>query len=204
MTKQNIFFLTFIFCVFAAHHCFAMEKEQLSEDFVIIDNGLLTEIDAKIVRTTEDNKSDEYRKISSITTKKDTLANLIKYRRMIIRHETPKIRYYSTELFCPILLKENGDGIVENLGQFNPYTHKNATEAIRQNKALYFTWHQGAIIYNHAQQPNTQNIKQIKKDIEDFQREYSEKITIPTQRDKSSETINIYGDNVSSWLKLLY
>ena len=190
MTKQIIFLLYLLFHSFTAHHCFAMETQQSPQNFVVIDNGLLTEIEAKIVRTNED--SDKFHKIAHIATKKDTLINLMQYRYLVIRSKTLVKRHYSYQLFCPIVLKENKNSSLENLGQLDPYQNKEVKEAIRQNKALYCTMHQGAIIYNLTQQPNIQISKQTKEYIEKLQKEYSEQVFIPSKPDTGKQ-IHIYG-----------
>src|SRR5579863_6609913 len=125
------------------HHCFAMETEQQIKNFTTINNGLLTEIEAKITQTDYVGFLAFNRSITGTTVNKDTLINLIHYKKVLDNKKGAN----AYELFCPIVLKES-NGCIIDLGQFNPYKHKEAKEAIRHNKALYYNGNQGAIIYS--------------------------------------------------------
>ena len=170
MTKKIIFLLSFVFHAFITQHCIAMEEQSSSEEpltFVPINNGLLTTITAKITESHHFNNPYQNEK-SHKTTTTDTLANLM--RKDHCNSNTGHIHtdegYYkpctSYKLFRPIIMQQANYRFVtsygtykfKNHGEFDRQQHKEAKEAIRQNKAVYFIEGHGVIVYNLDQQPN--------------------------------------------------
>jgi len=152
-----------------------MEKEESLTQFIPLNNGLLTEIEAKIAQTAYVGFFTHNRSITGTTTKKDSIINLMRYLQKLDNSKGAG----PYELFCPIVLKES-NGLLVDLGQFNPNEHKEAKEAIRQNKAFYYSGNQGAIIYSLTQQPNINTIKNIKSWIEPLQNQHKSNVKIPT------------------------
>lgn len=65
--------------------------------------------------------------------------------------------------FCPTIIRYNTGGNFENLGLLNREKHREAKEACRLGKAIFFPHKQGAIIYNLSHQIQRDDI--IWKDI---------------------------------------
>ena len=175
MKKQILFFATLVVLMFTAHHCSAIEKEESLTQFIPLDNGLLTEIDAKIAQTAYVGWFAD-RSITSTTIKKDTVINLLRYQRNLDNSKGAG----PYELFCPIVVKES-NGLVVDLGQFDPNKHKEVQEAIRQNKAFYYNGNQGAIIYSLTQQPNINTVENMKSLIEPLQNQHKSNVRIPAK-----------------------
>jgi len=124
-----------------------------------IDNGLLTTIEGKIARITFCGESGAILS-TAITTHRMSLINLSKYTKQLSSNNNPVV-----ETFSPIVLKESLNNI-QNMpfvdkGIFSSRRHQEALEAIRQNKALYCFYGQGAIIYSTEKQPNPDTYKDI-------------------------------------------
>jgi hypothetical protein len=173
MKKQIVSFSVLIILTLIPYHCSAMET---TPNFIPLNNGLLTEIEAKIAQTAYVGYFTSNRSITGTTIKKDTVVNLLRYQRNLDNSKGAG----PYELFCPIVVKKTDD-LIQNLGQFDPNQHKEAKEAIRQKRAVYCPLNQGVIIYSLTQQPNieTENIKGL---IEQFQKDYSNNVIIPLKK----------------------
>jgi hypothetical protein len=123
----------------------------MEEDNAItpIDNGLLTELDATVARTECLGWFANNREITKLKKERGTLVTLMRYREV----ESLGKGANPVTLFCPIVFKET-DGSLENLGQFRRKQHRELKEACRQNKALYFDFKQGVLIYGLYSQPS--------------------------------------------------
>ena len=139
---------------------FAMEEQNA---IIPIDNGLLTELNATVARTEYVGWFPSNREITELKKEHDTLVNLMRYE---IEDRIGKGANPFT-VFCPILLKES-DGSLENLGQFHRKKHREAKEAFRQNKALYFDLQQGVIIYSLTKQPSPDICTRHKQTIQKY------------------------------------
>lgn len=181
MKKQILFFSTLVVLIFTTHHCLAMEKEESLTQFIPLTNGLLTEIEAKIAQTAYVSFFACNRSITSTTTKKDTVINLIRYQRNLDNSKGAG----PYELFCPIVIKDS-NGFLTDLGQFDPNKHKEAKEAIRQKQAFYYNGNQGAIIYTLTKDFNIDTAyKHLKDWTETLQNQHKSNVIIPTTcRDK--------------------
>jgi len=142
-------------------HAYAMDILASQEiGIVAINDGLLTTIDGVIAIT--DASFLKGRRIENVRLIQDTLVKLIDY-------ET-KISSYSkgsgtVELFCPVVFKKTTDSL-QNLGQFNKSKHQELIEAIRANKALYYRYGQGALVYSVNVQPKPEVCQHLNDAIE--------------------------------------
>lgn len=129
-------------------------------EIVVINNRLLTTVLGVIAIT--DTSFSKGRRIGSLKLRKDTLVNLMGYEE--------KISSYSkgpgtVELFCPVVFKKTADSL-QNLGPLNKKKHRELIEAIRENKALYYAYRQGAFVYSVDAQPEPEICQRLNAEIE--------------------------------------
>lgn len=142
-------------------HAEAMDELAPQEvEIIPINNRLLTTIPGVIAIT--DTSFFEGRRIGAFELKKDTLVNLINYEK--------KVSSYSkgpgtVKLFCPVVFKKTAESL-ENLGPLNTKKHKELIEAIRENKALYYPYRQGAFVYSVNAQPEPEICQYLHAEIE--------------------------------------
>jgi hypothetical protein len=160
MTKQIIFFLTF---ALSTHNCLSMELEK--ENKVIpLNNGLLTIIPGILSSTGYRGgwlALTDKRIIYDTSKTEDSLINLLYYKQQLT-HDKGANDY---QLFCPLTIRAS-NGVIENLGQFNKKQHREALEAIRSGKAIYYAQEQGALIYSLDEQPNAATCKALNNILE--------------------------------------
>ena len=151
MKKQIIFLLTFVFHTFITYHCTAMETEK-HDKITPLNNGLLTIIPGILSSTGYRGgwlSFGDIRIVYDTSQKKDSLINLMYYGQTLTNNKGAN----DYQLFCPLTIKKS-EGIIEVLGQFDKKAHREAVEAIRCGKAIYYAQEQGALIYSLDEQPN--------------------------------------------------
>jgi len=134
-----------------------------ANNYVMINNGLLTEINGKIATigyeyTDQKNQKANKKIVSSNITSydKDTLINYINYKKQTTKLSPRLLLIKEIKSFYPIIFKENNNKF-HDLGLFKYKRHQEAIEAMRQNKAFYCLAGQGAIVYNINKQPDPNN-----------------------------------------------
>jgi hypothetical protein len=80
----------------------------------------------------------------------DTLVQLMMYEKNL---DPAAKGVGSYEMFYPLVFKVDGQ-FTKNLGLFNKQEHRELKEAIRQNKALYYAYGIGALVYSIDSQPS--------------------------------------------------
>lgn len=68
--------------------------------------------------------------------------------------------------FLPLLYKLQDNNTITRIGQFDKKIDKEAKEAIRQNKALYYAIGRGAIIYSIQKQPSAKICATLAEELE--------------------------------------
>lgn len=166
MKCYKFLFLLILLSSITIKYAYAMdglESQVITEkkvEIVVINNRLLTTIIGVIAIT--DTSFLQGRRIGNLKLKKDTLVNLIGYEE--------KISSYSkgpgtVELFCPVVFKKTDDSL-QNLGPLNKKKHRELIEAIRENKALYYPYKQGAFVYALDVQPKPEICQRLNAEIE--------------------------------------
>jgi hypothetical protein len=147
---------------------------QKDKDPIPLNDGLLTEIPGKITETSW--KFDHFfssgKKVTEFHQKNDTLINLWSYR--ISASEGGWQKY-----FAPLIIKVTSQTPKKLvlLGTLDKKSHREAKKAIDKEKALYWPYEQGVVIYSIKEQPNTNITKYVKQLLDN--RTYE--MTIPEQ-----------------------
>ena len=128
---------------------------------IAINNGLLTIVPG-IVAKTECGWVLSGRKITSKRFVQDSLANLLVHQKNLDLSVMGAAPY---DVFSPIVFKVNGR-MIEKLGQFNKKEHRELKEALRQNKALYYTYGRGAFVYSMDAQPEENICQSLDRDLD--------------------------------------
>ena|SRR5947207_533988 len=158
--KKFFFFLI----LYSANSCFGMKQGKI----ILINNGLLTKFEANIAHTGYRGAwwaccccCVGSRKVFDITTKKDSLVNLMHH-----RHTREASVGFDVISFCPLLFEVSQEGtlIYHNLLNYSKKTEE-AKEACRNNKAIYIAKELGVLIYSHHKQPSSLIYRQHKQTI---------------------------------------
>jgi hypothetical protein len=131
-----------------------MEVE--NNKIIPLDNGLCTIIPGILSKTGYTGWTDFTRTIYETSEKKESLITLIYHADKLTLGKGAN----DYEIFCPLTIKES-NGFIENLGQFDKKKHREAVEAIRIGKALYYAQGQGALVYSMDKQPNQMVCKNL-------------------------------------------
>lgn len=164
MIRHKLLIFT-ILNTLSIYNCFGMELEK-SDKIIRLDQGLLTTIPGKtIISGYESTWYGALTKIEKIGTRNDALINLLYYE-TYVKNDAP----YDREYFKPLLIKltiQQTNIFIQNFGDFYTKIRREAKEAIRQNKALYYTRKQGCLIYSLSEQPDPSICEHIDRMLED-------------------------------------
>lgn len=165
------------------NNCFGMENNTelknaagltKNEDPIPLNDGLLTVIPGKITETNVkfDHCLSLGRKVTEFHQKNDTVINLWSYR--VSASEGNWERY-----FAPIIIQVTSQTPKELflLGTLNKKSHREAKKAIDKDRALYWPYAQGVVIYSITEQPNTNVTKYVKQMLDNKKSQ----MTIPEQ-----------------------
>jgi hypothetical protein len=159
LTRTLLVILT-TFNAVSTYNCFGMEIAKENE-IIPLNNGLLTIIPGILSKTGYRGWLSNTRIIYDSSQKKDSLINLLYYKKQLSNDKGAN----DFEIFCPLTIRES-NGLMENLGQFDETTHREALEAIRFGKAIYYAQEQGALIYSLDKQPNPIVCKSLNNTLE--------------------------------------
>jgi hypothetical protein len=145
------------------HHNYCAENQIQP---IKIDNGLLTTVPGIVVATKKASFFDATECFHDGIIRKNiqfSLAELmsVNYANMQLN---PVVISFNTRLFLPTIVKVQDNNLI-NLGSFCKQTHKEAKEACRQNKALFYPFQQGVIVYG-TKQSDLDIFQEKKEDIE--------------------------------------
>ncbi len=161
MNHYKLLFLFTILSITAIKQSCAMDILASQEIGIVpINDGLLTEIDGVVAIT--DTSFLKGRRIENLRLMQNTLVKLMEYENKISSHSKGP---GEVELFCPVVFKKNADSL-QNLGQFNKKKHQELIEAIRANRALYYRYGQGALLYSVNAQPEPEICQYLNDAIE--------------------------------------
>lgn len=180
-------FLLFItFNTISTYNCFSMElesKNNCDKEITHLNNGLLSEISGIITTTGEIKSIWGNKKFTESFTHDDTVINLWSY-------NVESTNQGWEKRFTPLIIKVTTHKLphcIESLGPLlnqdakTKKKHCEAKEAIRSNKALYWSYKQGVVIYSLTQQPHPSIIKLV-KELLDKNETYLEIIVQPVQQ----------------------
>ncbi len=163
MSIQKLCLFLSLFSLWTHHsYCAMNEIEPIK-----IDNGLLTEV-PKILLATKGYFFDGARRVNKGVLRADTtstLAELMAINRTEIEFD-PLQRGIPYLLFFPTVVKAIDNNLI-NLGSYCKAKHKEAKEACRQNKAIFYPFQQGLIIYSN-QLSDFKFFREKKKELEDM------------------------------------
>lgn len=167
MVNFRLFF-SIVFSFAMIGNCRAMDVlvSETKPHVIAINNGLLTIVPGIVART-ECGYFFTGRKITSKRFMQDSLINLIVYEENLDRSVQGAGPY---EVFCPIVFKMDGR-MLKNLGQFDKKKHRELKEALRQNKALYYTYGRGAFIYSLEAQPEENICSELHGELDRAEKE---------------------------------
>lgn len=168
MYKQKLCLILSLFSLWTHHSYCAMNQIQ----GVRINNGLLTKVPKILVAIKWQgifNIDYYYNGIENSGTQ-DSLANLMNRNYTTIDdYDGRSDRFIPKSLFFPTVVKIDNNKLT-NLGSFCNKVHKEAKEACRQNKAIFYPFQQGLIIYsdNNYNASNYDIFEENKKQLEEM------------------------------------
>jgi hypothetical protein len=164
MSMQKICLILFLFGLYTDHGYCAMNEIEP----VKITDGLLTKVPQILVATQSWGVFYTPQRYYHSILPSDTLsslANLMAMNRVEIDFD-PIEGAVPHNYFLPTVVKIEDNKLI-NLGAFCPHKHQEAQEACRQNKALFYPFKQGLILYSY-QSSDLDIFETKKKELEDI------------------------------------